>query len=144
MYAQYLAGRGSSNVPFDATLPHKGHMAMKTCLFDSFSTNLTTGRTQAAVKMNRGRSAAEAAVATFGDKWSRLCQTQFAPLWRSISWFLRPLAPQKLMKSSMSMNRKSRLSRPIRANTNKTLGQTQARLGFGSGYSAPRVLGGVQ
>lgn len=121
MYPQYVAARSSTDVRSDATLPQRGPKPMLSCLSKAFSTTLILGRTQAAYSNNRGRSAAEAAAATFGQEWSRKCQSQSAPLWRFMLCFLRPLAPPKSTKLSMSISRKSRLSRPLPANTSRLI-----------------------
>jgi hypothetical protein len=129
MHAQYVAGRCSCDALSDASLPQGAPMAKLTSQNPPFSTNLSHVRTKSAETENRRRIAAEAAVATFGEKWSRRCQTPFAPLWRSTLCFSRPLAPRKLKtRSSMSMSRPFRSSPLIPANTSNKGGRGQGFL----------------
>lgn len=138
MHPQNVVRCSTSKVQSDASGPQGGDMPAFACLFGQFSPILRLGRSQAAKKMNRGRDVAEAAIATFGERWSRRCQTQYVPFWR-FTWSLwSPLAPPRSTTTlSMSTNRKSRSSRPIPANTSRRT--TTDRAVWGCGYPSVRA-----
>ncbi len=120
MQPQDVVFQTGQNPTPDVGRPQADNLGALTCHSGQVSDIVATGRTQAASMLNRGRARACVSVKP-QERWSRGCRRADVSFW-SWLWLQRWLpVPRRKKKSSWS--NRSRLNRPIPANTSNRSGR---------------------